>query len=205
MRGKIIGIQSQVGGASSTYLQLLLTHNHIGMDEITMQVAGNQPGSFELVKQGRVDCFIGGPDILNVLQGMKEPVVAWSMDRYIKLPSQIHVTTRDMAEKNPDLVTRYLRAIRASASEMLAGPLQMVFERESKDFEMTGLKDMPAAIAAEQAFFPLWLTEGRENFLRNVPARWASGVALMQENHLAGAQPPETYYTNQFIDAAEKA
>jgi hypothetical protein len=61
---------------------------------------------------------------------------------------------------------------------------------------------MPAAVAAEEAFFPLWLTEGRDNFLRNVPARWESGVSLMRENQLAGDQPPEFYYTNKFLDAA---
>jgi NitT/TauT family transport system substrate-binding protein len=202
LRGKVVGIQSQVGGASSTYLQLLLVHNKIKPDEVTMQVAGNTPGSFELVKQGRVDCFIGGPDILNVLNGLGEKTVAWSMDRYIKLPSQIYVTTREMAEGNPDLVTRFMRAIRASTHEMLTTPLPAIFERESKDFEMTGLKDMAAAVAAEQAFFPLWTAEGEQNMLRNVPERWTSGVALMREDKLADDRPAEYYYTNRFVDAS---
>ena len=67
---------------------------------------------------------------------------------------------------------------------------------------MEGLRDMDDAVQAERTFFPLWLAEGKENLLRNVPERWASGVALMRENGLAGPAEPTIYYTNRFLDEA---
>ncbi len=201
LRGKTVGIQGQVGGASSTYLRLMCKHYGVGLDDFTMQVAGNSPGSFELIKQGRIDCFVGGPDTLDKLQRMGAPAIGWSTDRYVKIPSQIYVTTREMVKTRPDVVARFMAAIRESVNEMLAVPLPTIFEREAKDFEMDGLRDMDDAVKAEKAFFPLWLAEGKENLLRNVPERWASGVSLMKENGLAGSAPPETYYTNQFVDA----
>ena len=199
-RGKTVGIQAQVGGASSTYLQIMLKHYGVPADEVTMQVAGNSPGSFDLVKQGRIDCFIGGPDTLLKLQQAKVPVVGWSTDKFIQMPSQIYITTREIAASNPDLVTRFMAAIRASTNEMLTQPLEGIFLREAKDFDMSGLTDMADAVQAEQAFFPLWLLEGKQNMLRNVPERWASGVALMREDGLAGDKPAEYYYTNRFVD-----
>ena len=202
LAGKVVGIQGQVGGASSTYLELMLKHYGVPAGSVTMQVAGNSPGSFELVKQGRVDCFVGGPDTLQALQRMQVPVVGWSTDKYIRIPSQVYFTTRALVDSNPDLVTRFMTAQRASVNEMLTRPLPEIFEREAKDFEMTGLKDMAQAVASEQTFFPLWLAQGRDNLLRNVPDLWASGVALMQEDGLAGPEAADRYYTNRFVDAS---
>ena len=201
LKGKTVGIQGQVGGASSTYLQLMCKHYGISADEVTMQVAGNSPGSFELVKQGRLDCFIGGPDTVQKLQRANKAIVAWSTDRYVKMPSQIYVTMREIVTSRPDLVTRFMAAIRASVDEILTGKLETIFAREAKDFEMDGLQDMQQAVQAEQTFFPLWLAEGKENLLRNVPERWASAVSLMRENGLAGAAKPGDYYDNRFVDA----
>jgi ABC-type nitrate/sulfonate/bicarbonate transport system substrate-binding protein len=200
LRGKTVGIQGQVGGASSTYLRLMCKHYGVNIDDLTMQVAGNSPGSFELIRQGRIDCFVGGPDTLQKLLRANVPAVGWSTDKYVKTPSQIYVTTRDMVASRPDVVARFMAAIRDSVNEMLTVPLPTIFEREAKEFEMDGLGNMDEAVAAEQSFFPLWLVEGKDNLLRNVPERWASGVSLMKENGLAGLAPPEAYYTNQFVD-----
>jgi hypothetical protein len=48
----------------------------------------------------------------------------------------------------------------------------------------------------------LWLSEGPENLLRNVPKLWKSGVDALRDNKVADPGDPESLYTNRFVDAA---
>ncbi len=45
-----------------------------------------------------------------VLRLQNEPIVAWSTDRYAPMPSQCYITTREIAERQPEMVVRFLRA-----------------------------------------------------------------------------------------------
>ena len=51
----------------------------------------------------------------------------------------------------------------------------------------------------------LWLSEGRQNLLRNVPARWQAGVEVLRQGGVADIKDPTTLYTNTFIDKVLKA
>jgi ABC-type nitrate/sulfonate/bicarbonate transport system substrate-binding protein len=203
LKGKKVGIITAQGGASSTYLEILLASAGLKKDDITMIVTGNNPGEVEYIKRGQIDCFMATIDTVGMLDHVGEPVTSWSTNDYFHMPGFVHVTRRDIVEKSPDLVQRYMRAIKASAGEMVDGSLQTVFERESQDFEMGGLKDMKLAIELQKmAIDRLWLAEGRKNFLRNVPARWKAGIDAMRAAGMEKIAGPETYYTNRFIDAA---
>ena len=48
----------------------------------------------------------------------------------------------------------------------------------------------------------LWLSEGRDNLLRNVPKLWEAGVTVLRENEIASIADPTTLYTNRFLDPA---
>lgn len=96
-----------------------------------------------------------------------------------------------------------MRAIKASVAEVLTGPFAPIFEREARDFELQGIKDMKLAVDLQQILIDrLWLTEGRQNVLHNVPARWASAVDNLRALGLDGLKEPTYYCTNRFIDAA---
>jgi NitT/TauT family transport system substrate-binding protein len=203
LQGKKVGIITAAGGASSTYLELMLAGGGLHKDDITMIVTGNNPGVLEYVKQGRIDCFVATIDVVSTLDLMGEPVSYWSTDRYVSVPGFVHVTRTDIVERSPDLVQRYMRAIKASVAEMVAGPLQPIFEREARDFEMEGLKDMDLAVKLQKiAIDRLWLAAGPQNLLRNVPERWKSGIEALGGIGFAGLKDPASYYTNRFIDAA---
>ena len=78
--------------------------------------------------------------------------------------------------------------------------MRPIFERAAKDFEIPGLRDVDALVAVEKVTADrLWLSEGRENLLRNVPKLWKSGVDALRTNNIGDPGEPETLYTNQFV------
>jgi ABC-type nitrate/sulfonate/bicarbonate transport system substrate-binding protein len=202
LKGKTVGILTAAGGASSTYLEVILAKAGLAKENVNMMVTGNNPAELQYVKDGRIDCFMCTLDVAIVLERAGEPIHYWSVDRYAPMPSYVHVTRRDVIEQRPELVQRYMRAIKASVNEILTKPLAGIFAREAKDFEVQGIKDMKLAVDLQQILIDrLWLTEGRQNVLHNMPARWATAVDNLRGLGLKGLQEPTAYYTNRFIDA----
>jgi NitT/TauT family transport system substrate-binding protein len=170
-------------------------------DDVKREVTGNSPGAIQFIKQGRVDCFIASIQVVVALERMKENVEVWSTDRYAPMPGQCYATSHDYAERNPDLLKRAMRAMKASAEEILTKPLKPIFERAAKDFEIPGIKDVDSLADVEKVTADrLWLSEGRENVLRNVPALWKSGAEALRENGIADIADATTLYTNRFFD-----
>ena len=98
-----------------------------------------------------------------------------------------------------------MKAMRASAEEIMTQPLQPIFERAAKQFEIPNIRNVGELVEVEKATADrLWLSEGRENLLRNVPHLWASGVEALRVNKIADPGDPETLYTNRFVDEAMK-
>jgi hypothetical protein len=119
------------------------------------------------------------------------------------MPGQCYVSSRDMIKAKPEVFTKALRAMRASAQEIMTQPLAPIFERAAKDYEIPNIRNINELVEVEKATADrLWLSEGRENLLRNVPHLWKSGVDALRDNKVADPGDPETLYTNQFVDAA---
>ena len=95
--------------------------------------------------------------------------------------------------------------MKASVEELLAGPLPPIFERAAKDFEIPRMNDLDTLVAVQQAIMAqLWLAEGRQNLLRNVPALWQSGADGMRKVGVADVKDASTLYTNRFLDEIAK-
>ncbi len=192
-----------MGGASDTYLEVLLAKGGMTKADVNVIPAGNNPGEVVLLKAGRLDGFMCTLDTAAAAEQAGEPITYWSTDKFIQMPGFVHVTTRDIVEKNPDLVRRYVRAIKASVDEILTHPLEPIFRREAKDFEMSGLKDMAAAVRAQQLEINrIWLAAGRQNVLRNLPQHWQAGIEALRSIGYKNLKDPTYYYTNEFVDSA---
>ena len=191
LKGKTVGIVS-VGGSTEIFLDLILAKGGL---------TGNSPGAVQIMKQGRVDCFIASIQVVVALQRMKEAVEIWSTDRYAPMPGQCYVTTKQIIESKGELLTRAMKAMRASAEEIMTKPLKPIFERAGKDFEIPGIRNIDDLVEVEKVTSDkLWLSEGRENLLRNVPSLWKSGVDALRQNGIADLGSPDILYTNKFLD-----
>jgi ABC-type nitrate/sulfonate/bicarbonate transport system substrate-binding protein len=204
LKGKTVGIVS-VGGATDTFLDIILTKVGLQKEDVRREVVGNNPGALEMVKQGRIDCFICSINVVVALERAGQPSEYWSMDRYAPMPSQIYIAAGDTVAAKPDLALRFVRAMLESAEEIMTQPLAPIFARAAKDFEIPGIKDTASLIAVEQVTVDkLWLSQGRENLMRNMPQLWQSGVDAMHSVGIVDIADASTLYTNRFIDAARQ-
>jgi ABC-type nitrate/sulfonate/bicarbonate transport system substrate-binding protein len=204
LKGKTVGIVS-VAGTTEIFLDLILAKAGLKKDDVKRETTGNSPGALQLVKQGRVDCFMCAINVVVTLQRMNEAIEVWNTDLYAPMPSQGYVTTQKFIDEKPETLTKIMRGLKASVDEMMTQPLKPVFERAAKDFEIPGIKDIDTLVAVNDASREkLWLSEGRENLLRNVPRLWKSGADALRENGVADVKSIEALYTNRFIDAAAK-
>lgn len=202
LKGKTVGIIG-VGGASDTYLEVLLAKVGLRRADVNVIAAGNSPGEAMLLKQGRLDAFMCTMDTAAAARMAGEPITSWSTDKFITMPSYVHVTTRDIVDKAPDLVRRYVRAIKASVDELVSRPLEPILVRETKDFQMSGMDDMARAVRIqEMSIRDNWLAAGRQNLLRNIPEHWQAGVDALRSIGYKNLKPATYYYTNEFVDAA---
>ncbi len=203
MRGKRMGVVS-IAGTTENFLDLMLKKVGVPKTEVPREVVGNNPGSFALIQQGRIDGFIATSNVVEVLQQQKAPVLAWSTDRYAKMPSQSYFTTQAIIDKQPDLVLAFVRALKASADEMVRGPLEPILDRAAMQYEIPGIRDKPGLVRTVRGDIDLWLSEGPQNLMRNVPALWQSARDSLAEAGLADIPDVTKVYTNRFVDEAAR-
>lgn len=205
LRGKTVGIVS-VGGSTELLLDIMLRSAGIPREEVRREVTGNSPGALQLVRQGRVDCFIAAIGVVVALRRANEPIEFWSTDRYAPMPGQTFLTTREVLNTRPEVVVRFLRALKASCDEMRTGDLRAIFNRAGRDFEIPGIRNLDAAVElTEVAMRDLWMAQGEANFLRNVPALWRQADEGIRGGGIAAVPDVNALWTNDFIERALRA
>lgn len=201
-RGRKVGVVS-VGGTTELLLDLMLARAGIPAAEVPRFVTGNNAGALQLVRQGRVDCFIASVNVVVALRRAGEDFVAMSTDEIAPMPSQVYVATPELVEREPDLVLRFLRALDASARDFLGGrDVGAMVDAMAARFEMPGLRDREALLATNRAAVELWLGQGRDNLLRNVPALWRAGAEAIERAGLARIARVEDFYRDDLLDRA---
>ncbi len=201
LKGKTVGVVS-VGGATEVLLNLMLRKVGLKPEDVPRQVTGNSPGTLQLARQGRVDCFIASTEVVAALERAHETIVSWSTDKYVPMPGQGYVTTRDEVDHRSDRALRFLRAMKGSVNELMTQPLKPIYERAAKDFEIPGIRNVDQLVESVEHARALWLAQGRNNLLRNVPALWASGAKALTEAGLASLPDPKVLYDDKLIDKA---
>jgi ABC-type nitrate/sulfonate/bicarbonate transport system substrate-binding protein len=201
MVGKTIGIIS-VGGATDKLLQLMLSDAGIDSSTVNIEVVGTGAGSFGLIEQGRIDAFIDTSSSVVRLRSAGVGIRSWNVSDVVRVPSQVYVTRREVLETQPELVDRFLLAIRASMDDIYAADsLLTVTNRMSRIFEISDIDlsnpDIGAdALAADSR---LWIAEGRENLLRNLPEVWESGAnALVASGIVTSVEATDAYTTEVY-------
>ena len=205
MKGKTVGVVS-VNGSTEQLLDIMLRSAGLQKGDVKVQVVGNNPGVLEFIKQGRVDCVINSLAVVVALKTANQPIDNWPTDRYAPMPSQIYVTTRDFAAKNADATVRFLKALKASCDDMIKGDIAAILDRAGKDFEIPGIKKHDEQVALVKfAMDGPWMSEGKQNFLRNVPELWAKAGDEIRKAGIASVPDVSLLYTNKYIDEALKA
>ena len=112
-RGRKVGVVS-VGGTTELMLDLMLAQAGIAPAAVPRFVTGNNAGALQLVRQGRVDCFIASVNVVVALRRAGEDFVAMSTDEIAPMPSQVYVATPEFIEREPGTVEGLMRSMRPS-------------------------------------------------------------------------------------------
>jgi ABC-type nitrate/sulfonate/bicarbonate transport system substrate-binding protein len=199
--GKTVGVVS-VKGTTELLLDLMLAQAGIAKDKVARVAVGNNPGAVNLIDAGRIDCFIASISVVVRLQSDGTAINVWSTDRYAPMPGQVWIATPATLQHDPQIVVRFLRAMRASCQELMTGDFDQLLARMGKQFEIPGARNVADLRAVKEAIVKLWLTQGDAALLRNVPALWAQGAAGVEAAGIAKPGDPTAFYTNAFIDKA---
>lgn len=200
--GKTVGLVS-VGGSTEIFLDLMLDSGGVDKASVKREVTGDTPAALEVLKAGRVDAFMCSVNVVVAMREMGAPVTIWSTDRYAPMPSQGYVAMRETLEKKGDLFVRVLKGLHASVVELMTEPTGPIFARAAKDFEIPGYDDVDRLTAiVKTTANELWLSEGKENLMRNVPELWEKGVTTLQNAGMITQTDPTIYWTNEYIDKA---
>jgi ABC-type nitrate/sulfonate/bicarbonate transport system substrate-binding protein len=204
-KGKTVGLIT-LASPTGIYLDVILAKAGATPGDVERQPTGGTPGAYEILKQGRVDCFISTIAVETALRRANESVEVWNPYKYLPLPGQTYYAMPEILAAKPDLTVRFLKAAKASIDEMLDEPLAPLIKRAAKDFEIPGINDFDLTVAMLDAEIKdVMLAEGRDKILINLPQHWADGCAALAAAHIVEIADPTVLYTNRFIDAALKA
>lgn len=203
MKGKTVGIVS-VRGTTELLIDAMLIASGLKPTDVKKEVVGNNAGAFALIGQGRIDCFIASVAVVAHLQELNSPMVYFSTDKYAPMPAQCYSATPESIQKNPDLIVAWLKGLRDSVNEIMTGNYLQLLERMGKSYEIPGIRNAAALKATHDLAVKLWLGQGRENLLRNVPALWAKAADVLGKVGIAPPAPATDFYTDELIDRALK-
>ena len=204
-KGKIVGLIT-LASATGIYLDVMLAKAGLKPDDVERQATGGTPGAFEILKQGRVDCFIAPHSIEAALERAGAPVEVWNPGSYLPLPGQCYYALSETLKTKRDITTRFLKAHKASMDELLAGPIAPILTRAAASFDIPGIADRDLAIAMVKADLgDLTLGGDGKELMVNLPGQWQAGCDALRLAGIADIADPHALYTNEFIDKALKA
>ncbi|MGH7091110.1 MAG: ABC transporter substrate-binding protein [Stellaceae bacterium] len=200
LKGKTVGVLS-IGGLSELLIQVALAKAGLPKDAARVVVAGTSPGEVDLIRRGRLDCFICNYPIAVTLRRMKADVVYLPIDDILPAPGLLIFCTEDTAAKRSELVLKVLRAFKGSMLEILSAPLAPIFERAAKLYDIPRMNNVANLVAVQQQVNQhQWLVDGREKLLRSNPALWQSACNGLAAIDIAHVKDPEQLYTNRFVN-----
>jgi ABC-type nitrate/sulfonate/bicarbonate transport system substrate-binding protein len=199
--GKTMGLPSE-GGTSEQTLDVMLKKEGVDADSVERQVVGLSPGTFELVKQGRIDGYtVGSVDGVIFKQQIPEANLL-DPSQYVTEGQCYLVSKRTLAEKE-DQVLAYLTAIRRSIEEILddAPEFTKTIRALRKTQDLPELETDRLAKAVLKVHTDSWLLEGQENLMKTVPETWQKVYDQLVEIDVAEPdQDPTQWFTNDLIE-----
>jgi NitT/TauT family transport system substrate-binding protein len=199
--GKKMGIPSE-GGTSEWTLDLMLASGGVPLDSVERQVVGFSPGTFDLVKKGRIDGYVIGS--VEIVRFPKEVPEAFVLDpsKYVE-EGQCYVTSRRQLEEKRDQLQAYMNATRAATDDVLAdrdNGFKKIIELVRKDYDFPELKEDDIARGVMEQQVDAWFYAGEENLLKTVPEDWQKVYDQVVDVDLApGGKDPQPWFTNDLV------
>jgi ABC-type nitrate/sulfonate/bicarbonate transport system substrate-binding protein len=171
--GKRIGIPSE-GGTSETTLDLMLAANNIPLDKVPRQVTGFTPGTFELIKRGRIAGFVIGASQEQQFREAQPTSTFLHTADYVT-DGLTYITSQKGLQSNKAQIEAYLRALKGSMEQILddkeKGYPDTLKKLRSK-YDFAELKSDSVAKAYLDFNVGSWVVDGRDKLLTTDPEKW---------------------------------
>jgi NitT/TauT family transport system substrate-binding protein len=196
-RGKTIGVPS-VGGTSELSVNLILGKAGIPLSDVNKQIVGPTPGSFELVRQGRVDAFVIGGGQIPIFAATFPDVAILRTGKYI-LDGICFVANKDSLAQNKAALRAYLTAVRkgmlAIQADRKNGYRNVMAQLKQAHPDFPELQDPKVAKQTFQFYVTQWFEQGRKNVLRPTnPVLWKRIYdQLVKVGSIKGGQNPSAW------------
>jgi NitT/TauT family transport system substrate-binding protein len=170
--GKRIGIPSE-GGTSETTLDLLLSSNGIDKSKVPRQVTGFTPGTFELIRKGRIAGFvIGATQVEQFKEAIPESNFLMTAD-YVTDGENYITSEKGLTQK--DAITAYLTAVKGAMTQVIddkANKYATTLKKIRAKYDFDEIKKDSVAIAYLDFLTGSWTADGADQLLKTNPDEW---------------------------------
>ena len=199
LEGKIVGMAS-FGGSMEATLNLMLAKAGIDPKSVRRERVADGPASFAMVEAGRIHAFFGNTSTVSRLRAEDYPLQVMAVDDGV--PGQVYVAREaELAENRAQHVTflkgareAVLRIADMNDQELLdvirVIGVSMTCQASRKRTSLSDLKGNRE----------LWLAQGKDNVLRNVPEQWEQGQKLLLDAGLMN-ETSRNLYDNAIWEA----
>jgi NitT/TauT family transport system substrate-binding protein len=170
--GERIGIPSE-GGTSETTLDLMLANEGIDPKKVQRQVTGFTPGTFELIKRGRIAGFIiGGSQEQQFKEAQPTSVFLETAD-YVQ-DGLTYITSPDGIKNNKPQIEGYMRALKGAMEQIIDdGPeFTDTIKKLRSKYDFPELKSDTVAKYYLKYNTDNWMLDGREKLLKVDKEKW---------------------------------
>jgi NitT/TauT family transport system substrate-binding protein len=195
--GKTVGLISN-GGAAENLLDMMLAKEGLPPDAVkARQVTGDNPGAFELMNQGRVDCFFLTQNNVQLLQADKRAIHAWSTDQFAPAPAQVYITSRKALAERPDALARFLRGIHDTLAALTAEKNHVkILDSMLAKYEVAGAKRPDRGLPLIASSIVNYQPALRDK-LASDPSGWKSAYDLMVKAKIIEPIANPVFYTDE--------
>lgn len=116
--GKKMGVPSE-GGSSDKLISLVMAGAGLDPESVERQVVGLTPGTFNLVKQGKVIGYVVSTDTAIILQSKDPDAGIFDPNDFIESDGQAFIVTKDSLKEEGDKLKAFMAAIHESMSFMV--------------------------------------------------------------------------------------
>ncbi|MGH3318671.1 MAG: ABC transporter substrate-binding protein [Streptosporangiaceae bacterium] len=199
--GKRMGVPSE-GGTSELTFDLFLASAGVSPDKVNVQVTGFSPGTFQLVKKGRIDGYVIGTSVKVIFKQKIHDAVVIDPSKYIQ-EGFGYITSRRSLQEKHDLLEGYMKATHAGMEDVLDDrdkDYKNVIKLARTKYDFPELKEDSIARGVLDETVTGWLYAGKDNLLRTVPKKWQKVYdELVGVHEVPGDKDPSKWFTNELV------
>jgi NitT/TauT family transport system substrate-binding protein len=173
LKGKRIGIPSE-GGTSETTLDLLIASSGMSPNDVPRQVTGFTPGTFELVKKGRLAGFIIGATQMQQFRQAVPEATFMPTYKFVDDGENYIASAKGLAE-HKDAIQPYLASVKAAMQQVIADKEAGYADTLKKlraRYDFAELKNDAVARSWIDFLVTSWTKDGEDQLLKTNPQEW---------------------------------